>query len=87
MCQEFIAGGSVAALPWSDGGALTTPNRPAAPTGLTVTESQTVRSQETTPNGDSTEVPNLPSQRAWIRFLLKSSALEDSDHCTPTPWP
>jgi hypothetical protein len=28
-------------------------------------------------------VPNRPSQRARIRFLLKSSALEDSDHCTP----
>ena len=42
---------------------------------------QTVRSQETTPNELSTEIPNRPSQRAWIRFLLKSSALEFSDHC------
>ena len=37
------------------------------------------------PSGDSTEVPNPPSQRARIRFLLKSSALEFSDHCTPMP--
>jgi hypothetical protein len=41
--------------------------------------------QETTPSGDSTEVPNRPSQRARIRFLLKSSAVEFSDHCTPMP--
>ena len=44
-----------------------------------------VRSQLTTPSGDSTEVPNRPSQRARIRFLAKSSVLNVSDHCTPTP--
>ena len=33
----------------------------------------------------STEVSNLPSQRALIRFLAKSSELDVSDHCTSTP--
>jgi hypothetical protein len=47
---------------------------------------QAVRSQETTPNGLSTEVPNLPSQRARIRFFAKSSVFDVSDHYRPTPW-
>ena len=46
---------------------------------------QAVRSQLTTPSGLSTEVPNRPSQRARIGFLAKSSVLDVSDHCTPTP--
>ena len=44
-----------------------------------------VRSQLTTPSGDSTLVLKRPSQRAPIKFLLKSSALLFSDHCTPMP--
>ena len=44
-----------------------------------------IRSQLTTPSGDSTEVPNRPTQRARIRFFAKSSVLDVSDHCTPTP--
>ena len=36
---------------------------------------QAVRSQETTPSGDSTVVPNRPSHRARIRFFAKSSAV------------
>ena len=31
-------------------------------------------------------MPNRPSQRARMRFLEKSSALEFSDYCTPMPW-
>ena len=44
-----------------------------------------VRSATTTPNGLKTLVAKRPSQRARMRFLLKSSALLFSDHCTPTP--
>jgi hypothetical protein len=47
--------------------------------------SHAVKSQDTTPSGASTEVLNLPSQRARIKFLLKSSALLFSLHCTPMP--
>ena len=37
------------------------------------------------PSGENNEVPNRPSHRARIRFLAKSSVLDVSDHCTPTP--
>ena len=47
---------------------------------------QAVRSQETTPSGLRTLVPNRPHTRARIRFFAKSSLLDVSDHCTPTPW-
>ena len=48
-------------------------------------QTQAVRSQLTTPSGDSTEVPNRPSHRARMRLLAKSSVFDVWDHCTPTP--
>lgn len=53
--------------------------------GIDIARSYAARSPITIPSGAYADVANRPSHLARIRFLLKSSGLEVSDHCTPVP--